>query len=177
MEFVAEKNPEIVFTMDGKAEIRFKTSRNAIYGFEMLKDIELDIQVKKHSLKRSKSQNAYMWELISQLADKLRIKKEDVYRSYIKDYGSFEIIPIKEEAVDLFISSWQRNGLGWVCEIQRASKLSGYVNLIAYYGSSIYTSDKMSVLIDAIIQDCEEQGIPTLTLSEIMLLKNENDKK
>ena len=100
MEFVAEKNPEIVFTMDGKAEIRFRTHRNAIYGLEMLKDIELDIQVKKHSTKRSKSQNAYMWELISQLADKLRIKKEDVYRSYIKDYGSFEIIPIKEEAVD-----------------------------------------------------------------------------
>ena len=50
--------------------------------------------------------------LLDELGKKLQMSKEDVYKKYISDYGVFEIIPIKNEAVDRFVKSWCNNGLG-----------------------------------------------------------------
>ena len=175
MEFKAEQNPRISLTLDGRAEITFTTQRGAVYSVEELKDKELLVKVSTYSKRRSLSQNAYMWVLIGELSAKLKLSKDDVYKSYIKDYGVYEVLPIKTEAVERFQSAWTARGIGWVCEILRESKFAGYVNVIAYYGSSSYNSAEMSRLIDAIIADCKEQGINTMSLADIMLLRNEND--
>lgn len=57
------------------------------------------------------------------------------------------------------------------------SKLQGYTKLMAYYGSSTYNSLEMSRVINAIIDECHEFGIDTMTLKDIMLLQNENDSQ
>lgn len=175
MEFKADANPVIRFTIDGKVEITFTTYKSALGGFESLKDKELNVKVSSFSKKRSLSQNAYMWTLLNQLGEKLNRSKEDVYKHYIKDYGVFEILPIKNEAADRFKRNWSKNGIGWFVEDIGESKLSGFTKLIAYYGSSTYNSQEMSRLLNAIVDDCHDQGISTMTLSDIMLLKNEND--
>lgn len=175
MEFKSDPNPQVRLTLDGKVEIIFTTYRSALGGFDGLKDKELNVKVTSFSKKRSLSQNAYMWVLLGELAAKLSRSKEDLYKIYIKDYGVFEILPIKNEAATRFKSNWSKNGLGWFTEDLGESKLNGYTKLIAYYGSSTYNSTEMSRLVDAVVEDCKEQGISTMTLSEIMLLKNEND--
>ena len=86
-------------------------------------------------------------------------------------------MPIRNEAVDKFISNWGRNNdgkqrLGWICDILGDSKIEGYTNVCAYYGSSTYDSKQMSDLIDNIIFECEEQGIPTKTPEEIEKMKS-----
>jgi hypothetical protein len=94
---------------------------------------------------------------------------------YIKDYGVFEILPIRNEAVNDFKFRWSKQGLGWFCEDLGESKLNGYTKLIAYYGSSTYNTQEMTRLIDAVVTDCREQGIDTMPLTDIMLLMNDND--
>ena len=175
MEFKSDPNPRVAFTLDGKVEITFTTYKSALGGFESLKDKDLSVKVTSFSKKRSLSQNAYMWVLLNELAIKLNCSKEFIYRSYIKDYGVFEIIPIKNEAVERFKRNWSTNGIGWFVEDLGESKLNGFTKLIVYYGSSTYNSSELSRVINAIVEDCKEQGIDTMTLSEIMLLKNEND--
>lgn len=175
MEFKTDPNPVIRFTPEGKVEITFTTYKSALLGVETLKDKELNVKVVKWSQKRSLSQNAYMWVLLDELGKVLGKSKIELYRHYIKDYGLFEILPIKNAAVERFIRSWAANGVGWVCEELGESKLNGYTKLIAYYGSSTYDSTEMKRLVDAIVQDCKEQGISTMTMEEIMLLKNDND--
>lgn len=175
-EFKAEPNPRISLTLDGRAEITFTTQRGAVYALEELHDKDLLVKVCTYSKRRSLSQNAYMWVLIGYLSAKLGLSKDDIYKAYIKDYGVYEVLPIRAEAVDRFIQCWTARGLGWVCEVLRESKFSGYVNCIAYFGSSSYTSEEMRRLLDAVIQDCNEQGISTMSLSDIMLLRNENDQ-
>lgn len=175
MEIKAEANPRISLTLDGRAEITFTTQRGAVYALEELKDKELLVKVSTYSKRRSLSQNAYMWVLIGELAAALKTGKDDVYKAYIRDYGVYEVLPIKAEAVDRFKSVWMARGVGWVCEELRESKIAGYKNIIAYYGSSSYNSAEMSRLIDAIIEDCKAQGINTMSLADIMLLRNEND--
>lgn len=175
LNFEVEQNPHFSLNLDGKAEITFVTSKNNIQAFEGLKDIPLSVTVKKVSKRRSLSQNAYMWGLLNEIAIKLNRGKEAVYRDYIKEFGVFEILPIQNIAVESFISKWGKNGLGWFCENLGESKLQGYTKLMAYFGSSTYTSSEMKRVLDAVIQDCKELDINTMSISEIMLLQNDND--
>lgn len=176
VEFRVENKPKITFTLDGQTEITFTAPKSVIRQFDGLKDKPLTVTVKEFRQKRSLSQNSYLWVLLDKLAQKLNRSKEDIYKLYIKDYGVFEILPIKNEAVESFKARWQK-GLGWFCEDLGESKLQGYTKLIAYYGSSTYNTQEMTRLIDAVVQDCREQGIDTMPLSDIMLLQNDNDIK
>lgn len=177
IEFKALNKPRIAILLNNQVEITFTCNRSAVKQLEGLKDKELTVTVKEYSKRRSLSQNAYLWLLLNEIAIKVNRSKEDVYKSYIKDYGTFEILPIRNDAVATFISKWGKNGLGWFVEDLGESKLNGYTKLIAYYGSSTYTSDEMRRLLDAVVADCEDLGISTMSLSDIMLLKNENDEK
>lgn len=158
----------------GKPKITFLVNeRYAIEQIEELKDLDkLNIEAKKYYSKRSLDANAYAWVLIGKMAEKLNMKNIDVYRKEIRDVGIYEVIPIKNEAVDRFLYTWQRNGLGWVCDTFE-SKLKGYTNVVAYYGSSVYDNKEMSRLIDNIVQDCKGLGIETLTPTELQVLKEE----
>lgn len=134
-------------------------------------DKEKQYEIKEHKKKRSLDANSYCWVLCKKIADELRITKEEVYRKAINEVGKFEIIPIKNEAVDTFINAWKSKGIGWICEVFNKSKIDGYTNLIIYYGSSIYDTKEMSILIDNIVQEAKQLGIETLTPDEIERMK------
>lgn len=175
LEFKAQNKPKIALLLDNRVEITFITDKSILRGFESLPDKDLTVTIKEYSRKRSLSQNAYLWVLLDQIGAKMERSKLDIYKDYIKDFGVFEIVPIKNEAVERFKRNWSKNGLGWVCEDLGKSKLQGFTKLIVYYGSSTYTSQEMQRLITAVVNDCEELGISTMTLSDIMLLANDND--
>ncbi len=170
------KKPEFKFLVNGKVEISFTTDKSILKQFNDVKDDkELTVQVKEYRQKRSLSQNAYMWVLLDEIAKAVNRSKEDIYKELVKDYGVFEILPLKDDAVKRFNHNWSKNGLGWFTEIIGQSKLKGYTNLIAYYGSSTYDTQEMNRLLDAVVNECQELGIQTMTMAEILLLKNDND--
>lgn len=175
IEFKSENKPRIALLLDGQAEITFTAQKSVVRAFESLQDKPLTITVKEYRQKRSLSQNSYLWVLLDKIASKLNRSKEDIYKAYIKDHGVFEPLPIRNEAVESFIAKWSKNGLGWFCEDLGESKLNGYTKLLAYYGSSTYTTAEMKRVLDAVIQDCEEMGIQAMPLRDIMLLQNDND--
>lgn len=123
-----------------------------------------DLTVKEHRKKRSLDANAYAWVLIGKLADAMRIPPTVVYNNAIQNIGgNYEVIPIRDEAVEKFKEVWTKQGLGWPCVDMGPSKIPGYRNLRAYYGSSTYDTRQMSQLIDALIQDCKALDIETLS--------------
>ena len=130
-----------------------------------------EADLKEHHKKRSLDANSYSWLLLGKIAAKVGLRKEDVYRELIRDVGdNFEIIPIRDDAVEKWIEIWKRNGIGWVCDVEGKSKLPGYTRVIAYYGSSTYDSLQMSRFIDLIVTECQELGIDTMTPAELALL-------
>ena len=146
----------------GKAMNLVRNHKNKLY----------DLEVKEHRKKRSLDANAYCWVLINSIADALRITPKEIYRQAILDIGgNYEIIPIKEEAVQKFKEIWEAQGLGWPCVDMGKSKIHGYRNLRAYYGSSTYDTRQMSQLIDNLVQDCKALDIETLTPDKLALLK------
>ena len=132
------------------------------------KDRLYDLEVKEHRKKRSLDANAYAWVLINKLADALRITPKEIYRQAILNIGgNYEVIPIKEEAAEHFRQVWQAQGLGWPCVDMGKSKIDGYRNLRAYYGSSTYDTRQMSQLIDNLVQDCRALDIEVKSEEEI----------
>ena len=91
--------------------------------------------------------------------------------------NTYDVIPIKNEAVERFIKNWNQNGDGWICETFN-SKLEGFTNIRAYYGSSVFDSKEMSQLIEIIVNECKELGIETKPPEELKsLLEVWNGKK
>lgn len=134
-------------------------------------EIEYELTIDKVNAKRSKDANQYFWVLVGKLSEKINVSPEDIYRTYIKDIGgNYEVVPIKDVAVDTWIKNWRNKGIGWQCDIIGESKLRGYTNVICYYGSSTYDTRQMSRLIELCVADCKEQGIETMTPAELSLL-------
>ena len=135
------------------------------------KDKLYDIEVKEHKKKRSLDANAYAWVLINKIADALRITPKEIYRQAIQNVGgNYEVIPIKEEAADHFKQVWEAQGLGWPCVDMGKSKLQGFRNLRAYYGSSTFSVQQMQVFIDNLVQDCKALNIEVKSEEEIASL-------
>jgi len=151
--------------------------RESLSSLEELKENKLSIEIKKYRENRSLDANAYMWVLISKLEEKINISKDIIYKDAIRNIGVYEVIPVKNEAAERFIEAWTKNGLGWVCETTK-SKLEGYTNILAYYGSSTYNTAEMSRLIDFIVQECKQLNIETMSRTELdSLIESWGDTK
>lgn len=130
----------------------------------------ITIDIKRE--RRSNNANAYAWVLCHAIAEtlskgKTSVSKEDVYRKAIRDCGHCTILPIKEEAVEMWKRIWSANGIGWITEELGTSKLPGYVNIAAYHGSSTYDTKEMTRLINGLVDECNQLGIETKSAEEI----------
>lgn len=145
----------------GKAMAVVRKHKDKLYGLE----------VKEHKKKRSLDANAYCWVLINKIADALRITPKEIYRQAIQNVsGNYEILPVKAEAAERFKQAWEAQGLGWPCVDMGKSKIDGYRNLRAYYGSSTFSVSQMQVLIDNLVQDCRALDIEVKSDEEIASL-------
>lgn len=128
-------------------------------------DREKIFDIKEHKEKRSKSQNAYAWELIGKIADIVRKSKEEVYIDMLKHYGQVQLVSM--------LSSINPNGYFKYYEeykkgIQNGKEFTAYK---IYKGSSEFDTKEMTIFIDGIIQECENLGIETLTPEQIAAMK------
>lgn len=160
-----------VIKLGGKVVLMLDTDLSAEY-LDELKDKELKVQMSVWRQDRSLNANNYCWKLLDEIAQRTHSTKEEVYKEIISKVGVFEILPIKNEAVENFVDKWESRGLGWVCNIMRDSKIPNYTNVIAYYGSSVYNTKEMSRLIDEVVQEAQALGVQTKTPQELAELKN-----
>lgn len=142
---------------------------NELLNDEKVKTCKIDHYKKKRSL----NANSYCFVLCQKIAEKIGNTKEFVYKQAIRHVGQFEIVPIRDDAVERWIEAWESKGLGWQSEIMRDSKLDGYITTINYYGSSVYDTREMSLLLDEIVTQAKELGINTMTPNEIKQLKEQ----
>jgi len=168
--------PIVSLTLDNKVNLTFITQKSVLSDLEALTSDELALTIKEYHQKRTLTQNAYFWKLVNALAEKLGDKSESVYKTFIRDYGVRDVILLQNKVVDEFLTRWTKKGMGWFAEPLRKGKIDETTTMLVYYGSSTYNTKEMARLIDGVVQECEEQGIPTLTDDQFRKLKNENDE-
>lgn len=128
-------------------------------------DKEKLFEIKEYKEKRSLSQNAYAWKLITELANQLRKSKEEVYMQMLKDYGQSTLIVVANEI----------NIHGYIKYYEKIKSFKNnnrtFIEYKVFKGSSEFDSKEMSIFIDGIIQECKQLGIETLNSDEIARLE------
>ena len=115
---------------------------------------------------RSKNANSYCWALCSELGNVLRKSKEEVYLDMLKNYGQMMLLP--------FVKGKKPTGYCKYYEYETTSILNGKEAdwYKVYKGSSHFDNKEMSILLDGIIQECNNLGIPTISDKELERLKS-----
>lgn len=122
-------------------------------------------EIKEKKSKRSLTANAYYWSLLNQLASVMRLNSEKLHFMMLKRYGVCEVVSVRSDIkVDGYFRYYEEIG---------KSDLDGkeFTHYRIYKGSSEMDSKEFSVLLDGLISECEDQGIPTLTPDEVAKLK------
>ena len=138
-----------------------------------MKRVKYSVEIKQYRKRRSLDANAYAWQLLGKLATALSTQDvtyspEHVYRELIRDVGdNYEIMPVRDDALERWVQIWTSRGLGWVCEVMGPSKIKGYTNTRCFYGSSVYDTAQMSRLISIIVEECKAVGVETMTPEEL----------
>lgn len=122
-------------------------------------------EIKEYKQKRSLNANAYMWVLINEIANKVHLSKEEVYLNMLKSYGQSTIVSL--------LSSIDYNGFFKYYEVIGTSVLNNkeFLHIKVFKGSSEYNTLEMSILIDGVVQECTNLGIPTINDEELERLK------
>ncbi len=137
------------------------------YLFKFDKNIKYDITIDKHRNKRSLNANNYAWELITNIANQLRLSKEEVYLQILKDYGQREYICMLSNVNPSRISKYYEE-LGIIKQNGKTFK-----SYMFYVGTSHYNSKEMSIFIDGLVQEAKNLGIETLEDKKIKELIKE----
>ena len=118
-------------------------------------------EIKEYKEKRSLSQNAYAWKLITEIGNKINKSKEEVYMQMLKDYGQSEIISMLSTIEPKgYFKYYEEIGTGIVNNKE-------FTHYKIFKGSSEFNTLEMKIFIDGIIQEATQLGIPTLTNKEI----------
>lgn len=134
--------------------------------FNLDKEKVYDVLIKEHKEKRSLNANSYAWTLITKIADRLRMSKEEVYETMLERYGQSEVVSVLSNIdVKGYFKYYREFGKGFV----NGKEFTHYKIM---KGSSNYDTLEMSILIDGIVQECEMLGIETMTPNQLEELKS-----
>ena len=175
MKLMAE-NLRIEPALTGGCIIRFETT-DMRFTPELLHKYDgkkMKVDIKEDRKGRSLDANAYCWVLCDKIASTkgLLLKKMDVYKQAIRDYGVTQMAMFETEKLPQMIQAYKALGYGNdVDVIGKSHEHPEYTFVRVFLGSSQYDTKEMSVFLDGIIADAQELGIETATPDEIEKLK------
>lgn len=124
-----------------------------------------DVKIKIYSDKRTKTMNSYYWVLVTQLADVLRTSKDELHEQLIKRYSQRDYISL--------LSNINPGDYFPYYEYQSTYKHSNntFKSYLIFKRSSDMNKQEFSILLDGVISECKEVGIPTMTPDQVAELK------
>lgn len=132
---------------------------------ELHNEEKLSFKIDKYREKRSLNANAYCWKLLTEIANRVRSSKDEVYLDMLKRYGQREMISVLEHIpISEYVKYCEEAGQGTV-----NGKL--FKHYFVYKGSSEYDKREMAVFIDGIVSEAKELGIATETPEQIAKMK------
>lgn len=119
-------------------------------------DRDKKYEVKEYKEKRSLDANAYYYKLLNEIANVLRISKEQLHIKFLKEYG--------QVASCLLPSEIEITGFTKYNELVRTLDIKGklFNEYKLFKGSSEMNMSEMSILIQGVEAEAQELGIPTL---------------
>lgn len=161
---------------DGSLIISFEIS-NWIFQriYEKLEnDHEYVIDVLEKQKKRSLEQNALLWELLTQIDEKINGTRQpwDLYINAIKQTGAkTKVIYLENEALDE-LKEMCLDQDGFIRAVEPLGRVDDLYSYRIYYGSSKFNTKEMSMLIETVLDMAQIAGIDRYFWEELL-----NEKK
>lgn len=129
----------------------------------LLKNGQKEIEIKKIRESRSLDANAALWVMLNKMAIKLHTTKDELYLDMLERYGVFTHIVVKPVAVKRVMTEWRTvRELG---KVEIGGKTG--VQLQCFYGSSQYSKEEFSVLLNGVIEEAKEIGVEFISKEDV----------
>lgn len=169
MEVKARLN-DISFSPEGKQRLCFtldqRVDTSALTGDIRLKAV-------KWREKRSLNANGLLWSCLEKIALALNTDKWKVYLMMLKRYGKFTYLVVPTEAVEATQAMWRESEVVGEIDVNGGKA----AQILCYFGSSTYDTAEFSRLLNGVISEMEEMGIPTPEQEEADRLLAEWEKR
>lgn len=152
---------DLMILPGGEWVVSFTTRENPGELFDRLKQKEVSIEIKKATRGRSLDANAMCWALCSDIGKAMTppLEKETVYRMAIKAVGVYTQATVTVWDIPTIKARWEDHGEGWFIEIMDDAG-TGRKLIHLYFGSSTYTVDEMRLLLDWLVDQATQMGLP-----------------
>lgn len=152
---------DLTVNRDGTQNVTVTVSSDFSQTYEALKDKTVSVEIKKATHGRSRDANAFCWALCSDIGRALKPpqSKEDVYRMAIKAVGVYTEVVLYLWDVRTVERRWSSHGTGWFSEVVDDAG-TGKKTVHLYYGSSTYSVSEMRVLLEWLIDQCQQMELP-----------------
>lgn len=155
---------------------------------ELIDDIKnvdkLSIKAIKYRQKRSLDANAYYWQLLSKVAEKLPSSKPNAHNIMLRKYGQifivdgkaiYLVLPDTEEA-EKTADEAETYHIKPTSQVKEGKDGKMYRTYIMLRGSSDYDTKEMSTLIEGLVSEAKELGIETMTAEELERMMQQYEK-
>lgn len=139
-----------------------------------------------HREKRTRTQNAYYWQLVGKVADRLRESKNRVHNEMLRSYGQMlyidgqlvtTYIPDTEEAERAALEA-ETYHIKPTSQVRIGAKGQLLRTYVLLKGSSDMDTREMSALVDGLVREAQGLDIETLTPAELEKMRlNEKHNK
>ena len=152
-----------------------------IVTFLLSADREKVWDLREHREKRSLTQNSYYWKLLSRTADKLKMSKPELHNRMLRKYGQRQYIggllvripiPDTDEAEEAALAA-ETFHITPTSDVKTGKDGRQYRTYLMLRGSSDYDTREMSVLLDGMINEAQQQDIETLTPMELERMRRD----
>ena len=135
---------------------------------QKIKSGRYEFVFRKKKKTKSLTANSYMWVLCDEISRVLQSTKDEVYRKAVANVGVFFPLSCKSAAFTRARAVWESQGAGFFCNVTREK--DGQTEFNAYVGSSQYTQEELSRLIEELVAEAENLGIDTKASRECRAL-------
>lgn len=170
----------------GQMQLTFSMNEQSkVEHIDDIKDVDkLSIKAVRYREKRSLDANAYYWQLLSKVAEKLPLSKPSAHNLMLRKYGQkfivdgklvYLVLPDTDEA-ERAADEAETYHIKATSQVKEGKDGKMYRTYIMLRGSSDYDTKEMSTLIEGLVSDAKELGIETMTEEEIERMMQQYEK-
>ena len=166
---------DLTIGLNRKQRVTVELDRDFREDFDRLKDQELDVEIKKHREKRSKSANAYFHVLVNRIAAEEGGSDEAVKKRLVCEYG---VLAKDEDGLTVGFKLPASVNVDTIypyvkCFDTREENGKLFKCYLVYKQTHLMDSKEMARLIDGAIEVARDLGIETDTPEQLARYKEE----
>lgn len=143
---------------------------------EIREGTEKEWELKERKRKRTLTQNAYYWQLLTKVAQKLRLTNTELHNQMLAEFGCLDMdikTVIMRDDID-----WRKLATLHLRPTTSTRTLDDGRLYRVYFvmrGSHTYNTQEMSRLVDGLIEEAKAQDIETLPPYELAAMRGKDE--